>query len=725
MRRFLHSLLPVAVTVTALGTATAQDTTHPVVDLGPVPADLVGFCRWTVQDRAGGGLARIVRDTDSPKYGTVYGGAAEDANIAWVAAAAYRHAWSAYHSDQALRDDAFLLVDSLARIHADGRWDDGGLGAYFGLHSFAWAVWFWLETGAVDADRAETWGRAVAAAADDAIRCMQQNPCSGQYANPEFYYLSGLAAASRITGNDAYTEEAKGALRRYENVLWPGGGVAYFHETAPQHGYQQMVTKSVALYWLATGDEYGLEWLRRLAPYFINVQHRTGLVPDAEQPWLKHGFYNPVNPAVPGMLACLLQDAGNRWAAEIAARNRSDNVAERLPSFLEKNPNWYNYHHTTYAATLVWLLADRDLPEPVAPTPRRVLRDAGFRGVRSHWDEFTAAVGTRSKNDSLAGAYMAAPGEPMMPLGSALDGVFAEILCGDRSEAAPAHARGRARYGCVDDRAATHFVETSQVCAASCRSNLCSPYWNDLPWRPGERWRLNEVADWAQIQHWAVWRDHLIGFCLLHCHGDGGSPDTDDQARVRWRFAPVGRELSLATGDAHVRAADCAGLSVRVQMLAEKGGFRFGEVSDQQPPRLATALLLSRPAPWQAGDFAMCATDAHPATSDTEVRVKLLNEAAAAVMLEPEGRKAYVWIVSLGRHVRQHHLAPVPGVRGVRVFERDVELTPPFPGEQATLSLHGGESGLFELAAADAIGVEDILDALSSGWGRGEARSKR
>ena len=91
-------------------------------------------------------------------------------------------------------------------------------------------------------------------------------------------------------------------------------------------------------------------------------------------------------------------------------------------------------------------------------------------------------------------------------------------------------------------------------------------------------------------------------------------------------------------------------------------------------------------------------------------------------MVEPDSRRAYVWVVSLSRHFRQHHLAPMPGVR-VRVFERNVELTPPFPGEKAVLSLHGGESGLFELSSEKSLDADAILAAVTAGWGRGEARS--
>ena len=88
-----------------------------------VPTDLVPFLRYIVQNRAEHGLRAVVMDRDDPKYGTVYGGAAEDANIAWIAAAAYKYDWSRFHGDKVLRDKAFCLLDALARIHADGAGD--------------------------------------------------------------------------------------------------------------------------------------------------------------------------------------------------------------------------------------------------------------------------------------------------------------------------------------------------------------------------------------------------------------------------------------------------------------------------------------------------------------------------------------------------------------------------------------------------------------------------
>ncbi len=689
-------------------------------DLPPVPQDLVGFCRWTVQDRAVGGLKRIVHDEQDPKFGTVYGGRAEDANIAWVAAAAYRYEWSRSYHSETLRDDAFFLMDHLAERYTKGLRDESGLDSYFFLQSYAWATWWWLENGCVDAPRAERWKQSLAACAEVAMDVMQRNLCSGQYANPEFYYLSGLAAASVICKRPDFRTEAGLALTRYENVRWPGGGVAYFHETSPQHGYQQMVTKSVALYWLATKDEYAMDWLKQLAPYFVNVQQRSGLVTDAEQPWLKHSLYNPINPAVPGMLACLLQDGANRWAGEIAARNRADNVAERLPSFLPRNPNWYNYQHTTYAATLLRLLEDHALPEPKPAPARRIILDHGFFGPRSQWDDFAAAATTRQMSNSLAGAYIADPKEPMLPLDSALNGVFAEVLRGPHGPDVPRAKQQAATFQCLDWTPERHYVRCPDFVAVSCLSPMVSPYWNDHPWLPGERWSIDQFAGWSQIQHWAVWRDHLIGFVALRCHADGGSAETDDAARVRWRFAPVTRELGIAQPSAETRDVSCGRLRVRAQLLGETGGFAFGTDQTTPPPDQPESLILARPGPWLTGDHVEVATDARPAASDTEVRIIPLTEGAAMLLIEPDGKRGFLWVASLARHFRQHVLAPLPGVE-VRRFERDVELTPPQTGRETIVSLHGAESAVLELTSNAPLDAKAIQASLRSGWGRGEA----
>lgn len=693
-------------------------------DFPPIPAELVPFLRQVVQQRAAEGLNRVVEDRNDPKYGTVYGGAPEDANIAWIAATAYRYPWSRFHGDAALAEKAFFLLDSLARIHADGRWDDGGLNAYFGLQSFAWAVLEWLETGAVDEARAALWRAAVAAAADDAMAVLQGSIYAGDYANPEFYYLSGLAAAWRITGDERYRKEAAAALRRYDDSLFDGGGVSYFLKSSPQHGYQQMVTKSVALYGSLTGDEHALAWLRKLAEYYPRVQHRSGLLPDAEQPHLKHALYNPVNPAVPALLAAILDDGANRYCADVAARLRADNVANRLPSFLAQNPNWYNYQNATYAAAALRLMEDRPLPEPVAPPARASYVDGGFRGVRSHWDDFTAAVGTRRMNDTLAGAYLADTTEPMLPLGAALDGVLCEVLEGPHGEDAPAEVRMRASRRCVEWDPGVHHVTTAPFKAVSCLTWLCAPYWGDRPWIPGERWRLNEVAGWTTIQHWAVWRDHLIGLAALTCHADGGDPATADLARILWRLAPIGRARSIDEQTPERWSVRYGGLALTLERLAEQGGFGFSVDASAAPPRADWAPQIAKAGPWKAGDRVFVATDARPESADAEVRFRGLAEGAAALAIEPEGTVGWLWIGNLVRHWRRYQ-AILPAGITVTVYKGDVTLTQPAPGAPCHVPLGGAESAVLRLEGEAPLDAEAILAGLGDGWGRGEARPAR
>ena len=121
---------------------------------------------------------------------------------------------------------------------ADGVWDDGGLDGFFGPHSLAWATLEWIETGDVDPACAAAWRQAVAKAADQGLLCLHYGPyrpsvLTGQYANPEMYLLSGLAAAWKLTGQQRYRDEAAKALRRYDAWLFDGGGAAYFVRSRP------------------------------------------------------------------------------------------------------------------------------------------------------------------------------------------------------------------------------------------------------------------------------------------------------------------------------------------------------------------------------------------------------------------------------------------------------------------------------------------------------------
>ncbi len=722
---FAAALLVAAAVVQVM----AEDLPPLPTDFGPCPRKTEDFLRYIVQRRAAEGLNRIVLDEKDPRVGkdfgdrkvqvgTVYGGAPEDANIAWVAAAAYRYKWSRFHRDTLLRKRAFFLLDNIARIRADGKWDDGGLNAYFGPHSFAWAALSWIETGDVDAPRAAVWRETVAKAADDGLVCLHYGPyrpsaLTGQYANPEMYFLSGLAAAWKLTGQERYRAAAAQALRRYDEWLFPGGGMAYFVRSQPQHGYQQMVVKSVALYWDLTGDALALDFLKRFAPYFPNVQHRSGLLTDAEQPHLKHSFWNLVNPGTPVMIACAVRCKENRRVADIATVLMADNVGEKEPSFGKKNFPWYNYQAATYAASALRLMERHALPAPAAPPERRVFLDGSFRGPRSQWDDFTAAVGTRQMNDSLAGAYLADTREPLMPLGAAVDGVYFEALCGKQTGPRP----WKSEFRCVEWSPAINYVSCEGFAATSCLTRLCCPYWGDMPYMAGESGASNEVSDWTSLQHWAVWRDALIGFGSLRCHANGGDAATHDVARVRWRLSPQDRKLDILEQGENTLSFQYGGLRVDIVRLDQRGGFALKPDSITDAPRASWTPLLVRPAPWLQGDFANVSTVVRPAGAQGAVQVKALTNGAAAALLEPDGRKAFVWVANLHRQWQQYLLDVPPGV-AVRAFKRDVEMPPVPPGEPANAGLLGGESAVWVLESGAPLEPKTLLDGIRAGKGR-------
>ena len=653
------------------------------------PRDLEDFLKYIVQRRAADGLNGLPLDASGTKMrdGTAFRASVEDCNMAWTGAAAYRYPWSKLHRNQALQDRAFLLLDTVVSRHPEGKWDDGGLDAYFAVHSLSWAVLSWIETGDVDEARASAWREGVKKAADDGLVCLhygpyRPSPLTGQYANPEMYLLSGLAAAWKITGDTRYREEAGRALRRYDDWLYPGGGMAYFLGSGPQHGYQHMIVKSVALYWNLTGDPVALEYLRRLAPYFPNVQHPSGLLTDAEQPQLKHTFFNPINPGAAAMIACATGDGANRRAGEIAAKLMADSVDNREPSFGKKGFIWYNYQNATYAAAALRLMEKLPLPEAAHGVARRVFMDGSFRGPRSHWDAFTAAVGTRQMNDSLAGAYLADPREPVMPLAASIDGVYFEV-----------HA-GKQEFRNIDWSPTITHITTGNFVANSCVSGINAPFWGDLPFLAAESARASEVSDWSTVQHWAVWRDALVGIGTLRCHANGGS--ATDVARVRWRVAPAGRKSQVIEQAEKALRFEYGGLRVDLMTLDSRGGFGFAPEESGAAPHAAWTPMLAHRGPWATGDFVNVATVIRPAGAEGSAQVRGMQHGAVTALLDPGGRRAFVWATNLYRHFQQYTM-DVPRGAEVRTYKRNVEMPGVPAGEPANLGLMGGEAGLWIL----------------------------
>lgn len=237
------------------------------------------------------------------------------------------------------------------------------------------------------------------------------------------------------------------------------------------------------------------------------------------------------------------------------------------------------------------------------------------------------------------------------------------------------------------------------------------PYWGGMPPQPGDEHPADGISDWVSIQHWAAWRDHRIGLGMLRCDADGGSATGGDTAHVRWRLAPVGRKLSIQEQTSSVCRFQYGGLQVDLERLDERGGFAFAMEDIGQAPRAA---VLSRSAPWSRRDFVHAATIIHPAKVQGSVHVTALANGAAAVLLEPEGRKATVWVVNLERQFQQF-LLDVPAESTITTFKHGVEMPGVPPGEPASLGLRGSESGVWLIESKELIDLKALVARLRTG----------
>ncbi|GEM_PF-2080750 len=134
-------------------------------------------------------------------------------------------------------------------------------------------------------------------------------------------------------------------------------------------------------------------------------------------------------------------------------------------------------------------------PQALAALPIRAFSNSTFCMFHSG-----SPNGTRRMNDSLAGAYVADPQKPMLPLDAAVTGVRFEVLEGDRDPALPRDRRVRAEFRCVEWDPFVHATETDGFAAVRCLTRLCRPYWADMPWIAGERWPLREISGWTSLR---------------------------------------------------------------------------------------------------------------------------------------------------------------------------------------------------------------------------------
>ncbi|NUQ00313.1 MAG: hypothetical protein HUU35_10725 [Armatimonadetes bacterium] len=163
------------------------------------------------------------------------------------------------------------------------------------------------------------------------------------------------------------------------------------------------------------------------------------------------------------------------------------------------------------------------------------------------------------------------------------------------------------------------------------------------------------------------------------------------------------------------------GLALRLERLGMRGDFAFGEQPEAAP--LLASVTLARAAPWKQGDHLEVATDIHPDVSEGQVRFKSLTEGGAALLLEPGGRQAWLWVANLVRHWRLFELTVPAGIE-VRGYKRGQEL-PPLAEPVATMPLNGAQSGVWRLEAAAPLDADQVLASLVAGQGRGEARRER
>jgi hypothetical protein len=209
-----------------------------------------------------------------------------------------------------------------------------------------------------------------------------------------------------------------------------------------------------------------------------------------------------------------------------------------------------------------------------------------------------------------------------------------------------------------------------------------------------------------------VWRDCLIGFGALHYQG-AGQPDAQDIARVRWRLAPKGRKLQIVEQSATSLRFQYGGLRTDLVRLDTGTGFTFQPDNITEEPRQTWTPLLVR----SGGTSTQVATIIRPAGAEGTVEITGLPNGAAAVLLEPDRRKAYVWAVNLHRQLQQY-LLDLPAGVNVTTYKRDVEMPSVPPGEPANAGLVGGEAVVWVIQSDTPLDAQSLLKKLRPGKSR-------
>lgn len=698
--------------------------------VGPVPTAPVKFYQWVIANRTED-LLRILRTAkDHSRYRLEH----SDGYVAWIMATAYQgEGWSRYYRDDEVRALALRLLDGMCEARMKAPFEQGkGHGPKFGLYGLANAVALWKETGAVPPEQIERWVAAVRKTAEFGMRYNARSRLVGEYANPEMYYMAGLAAAWQLTRDERYRREAAATLRRYDDDTFPDGGVAYFRGTNAKLGYQQMVVAAVCRYYEITADPHAKALLECYARYYPLIYNAAGIFSPSEHPWLKHYVSEYVNPGSPGMLASLTGDGRNRTVERIAAYRAAQEVAGKRPSFMTDQSvhAWYNHHHTIFAC-----LALR-YQRPVEPKPlvdRWVGLDESVRGIRSRWGDWHAVVTSRRHSVTLPGCLIADAREPFYPLHSGLL-FFACDSAGKTIDRPEGFHIDRHQHIMSQWHPAHHRTHMGQGAAVSVLSNLNTAHWGQFPISTAETLH-GDPGPWEYIQTWIAWKNSLIGLVRMDALADPPEPGQEGYVRIRPVFIPQNRPLTAsAKGDGI--AGSYGRLAFAMQPLALNRGWSFGEIDNWSiKPYVAnhggTYVYVHPTSPvyqkdggtWRRGDR-MLLWAAFWDRDDPAIRpedpehfqVLFLRDRAALVVVRDDADTVMVFANALNRRSVEVQLNPRPG--WTATLRRGAHLLPTFPGEPVRFHLMGAQVAQLRVDSAKPLAASDVAKQIEVTGGR-------
>jgi hypothetical protein len=707
-----------------------------------IPSDPLGFNRWLVVSRAemalkGSNWAQTGPERILPIQGMH--GMMDNGHVIMILAGAYTGPWSPLYQSPEVAQKAGRLLDAFADLYLDPDYahriaersaNNGGYDKdeQFTLHSFSLAVFLWQEAGAFPKERIERWIKTVRVMAELALT--ENNTfLAGRYANPEFYGLSGLAVAAKLTGEDRYRQEARRWFERYPEAFYPGGGVAYFFDSNPEMGYQSMVVFGTAIYYDMTHDPAALAALKGMVNYYQESIHPLGFQPPYEAPSLKQHWIQPFFP--PSSVRFLAVRTGDEHLSALAdaveARYR-EGLEGKWPSFMAERGQGgraynVNYHHAKMA---LWSLRDwRDIKSEPVPV-RRVEADTSHRGGRVVWDNFAGFFTSRPFSDTRAGCMVLDPAEPFVPLHAALAMAY--------PESAQTRSGGRQSWFFTNERWPHQQLTGGPGIQVMTQANrLTAFYWDQYPAqyeaRDGGQVQESDSGGWRTVETWAVLPNLLAGLVDMRATQDGGVAEAD-WARVRFVFYPNNRELATVTTEEDgqsIMSGSYGKLGFKLIRLAGddwkfavlEGGNRLPiqpvDNTAPNPVQGKQPALVKQTVPWKISDSATLACAWSPTDSGMldKVAARQVNASIAALAVPLSSKEAYLVVANHSLRATRVWLRPDKG--WTATLHRDCGICTPSPFDEiARLGLSGESHIVYHLTSAAALpNATELLARLS------------